>query len=464
MGDYAYSAEDLLVWIYQDNWIETDQLVPDQVTPASDNTPSVDSGQGVAGIQTDYARGDHQHPLQVSTVLPSKDTATGEVGEATTYTRSDHTHHVNLSSDTPLKDTGTGTAGTSSVYSSATHQHPLNVDPSSVNVPLVNATAAANGTSDYYSRNDHVHPQQLNYDGNITATKFIKTGGTANDVLLADGSTKQSSIASKTFTVIDAEQYQPQGQGLDRYNLINIGLMAKVQIKHGYYILMMEQIDMENYEVGAFQGNITNILTTDGQTQLPEDYSVIQQLFPNQFNTVMQINPIINGTFNEGIRISRNPANLWSNIQFGADPNSDTGYIDNQWLIGSTGNNTVNPLGFIIVKAGQEGQSSGLQINQYGNVLYFYGQFTSGNIQVNPNGEAYNEGIRISRSTVSNYSGLYLGCDPNQTQGQVQYQWSILNTPEGELRIGVGDQLVQENRGLKISADGNTLTFNGRVI
>ncbi|KAA6365830.1 MAG: hypothetical protein EZS28_038643, partial [Streblomastix strix] len=187
MGDYAYSAEDLLVWVYESSWIETDQLVPDQVTPASDMQPGNSIVNGSAGVSTEYSRGDHQHPLQVSTVLPAKDTATGEVGEANTYARSDHTHHVNLSNDIPLKDTATGTAGTSNIYASATHQHPLNDDPSSVNVPSVKATAAANGTSDYYSRNDHVHPQQLTYDGNITATKFIKTGGLPTEVLCANG-------------------------------------------------------------------------------------------------------------------------------------------------------------------------------------------------------------------------------------------------------------------------------------
>ncbi|KAA6394230.1 MAG: hypothetical protein EZS28_010246 [Streblomastix strix] len=189
MGDYTYSAEDLLVWVYETNWIETDQLVPDQVTPASDVIPQNSIVNGSVGVSTQYSRGDHQHPLQVSTVLPAKDTAVGEEGVATTYARSDHTHHVNLGNSIPKKDTGTGTGGTSNVYSSATHQHPLNVDPTTANVPLVNATAAANGTSDYYSRNDHVHPQQLTYDGNITATKFIKTGGLAMEVLYANGET-----------------------------------------------------------------------------------------------------------------------------------------------------------------------------------------------------------------------------------------------------------------------------------
>ncbi|KAA6392578.1 MAG: hypothetical protein EZS28_011895 [Streblomastix strix] len=210
MGDYAYSAEDQLVWVYENNWIETDQLVPDQVTPASDVIPSNSIVNGSAGVSTEYSRGDHQHPLQVSTVLPAKDTATGEVGEANIYARSDHTHHVNLSNDIPLKDTATGTGGTSNLYASAKHQHPLNVDPNSVIVPLVNATAAANGTSDYYSRNDHVHPQQLTYDGNVTATKFIKTGGTNQQILLVDGTNKSiidfnTSVAPREYQIDPAD-------------------------------------------------------------------------------------------------------------------------------------------------------------------------------------------------------------------------------------------------------------------
>ncbi|KAA6311305.1 MAG: hypothetical protein EZS28_056153, partial [Streblomastix strix] len=165
-------------------------VVPDQVTPASDAIPSNSIVNGSAGTSNQYARGDHQHPLQISTVLPAKDTANGEAGVATAYARSDHTHHVNLSNDIPLKDTGTGTAETANIYASATHQHPLNVDPTTANVPLVNATAAANGTSDFYSRNDHVHPQQLTYTGPLTSTMFIKNGAQATDILLAGGDSK----------------------------------------------------------------------------------------------------------------------------------------------------------------------------------------------------------------------------------------------------------------------------------
>ncbi|KAA6402836.1 MAG: hypothetical protein EZS28_001634 [Streblomastix strix] len=173
--------------MYETNWYNNGDIVPDQITPASDNTPFADSEAGVVGIQNNYAGGDHQHPLQVSSVLPAKDTANCEESVANTYARSDHTHKINLNSSVPLKDTGTGTVGTSNIYDSDSHQHPTNVDPATANVPLVNATAAANCTSDYYCRNDHVHPQQLKYDGNITATKFVKTGGLATEILCING-------------------------------------------------------------------------------------------------------------------------------------------------------------------------------------------------------------------------------------------------------------------------------------
>ncbi|KAA6354934.1 MAG: hypothetical protein EZS28_049539, partial [Streblomastix strix] len=151
--------------MYDADWYNSGDIVPDQVTPASDATPL----------------------LSIVSGNVAKDTAVGEEGTANTYARSDHSHHVNLGNSVPKKDTGSGTGGTSNVYSSATHQRPLNIDPTTANVPLVNATAAANGTSDYYCRNDHVHPQQLTYDGNVTATKFIKSGGLASEVLCTNG-------------------------------------------------------------------------------------------------------------------------------------------------------------------------------------------------------------------------------------------------------------------------------------
>ncbi|KAA6394493.1 MAG: hypothetical protein EZS28_009976, partial [Streblomastix strix] len=65
-GDFAFSAESGTVLMYELNWYDSGQLVPDQVTPASDELPLVDSGTGVAGISTSYSRGDHIHPQQLT--------------------------------------------------------------------------------------------------------------------------------------------------------------------------------------------------------------------------------------------------------------------------------------------------------------------------------------------------------------------------------------------------------------
>ncbi|KAA6374850.1 MAG: hypothetical protein EZS28_029623 [Streblomastix strix] len=106
-GDYAYSAVDFLVWIYDTSWYETDQIVPDQVTPASDSLHQESIVSGYAGISNEYSGSDHKHLLQVSAVLPANDFATDEEGTANSYARSDHTHHVNLSSSVPKRDSGT---------------------------------------------------------------------------------------------------------------------------------------------------------------------------------------------------------------------------------------------------------------------------------------------------------------------------------------------------------------------
>ncbi|KAA6352063.1 MAG: hypothetical protein EZS28_051821, partial [Streblomastix strix] len=93
------------------------------------------------------------------------------------------------------------------------------------------------------------------------------------------------------------------------------------------------------------------------------------------FGKLLQVNPSANGTFNEGIRISRHPSSQWCNIQFGCDPNSNTGYIDNQWIVGTPSNGAYNSLGFTVVKAGQEGQADrGLMISADGQTLTFNGR------------------------------------------------------------------------------------------
>ncbi|KAA6368641.1 MAG: hypothetical protein EZS28_035832, partial [Streblomastix strix] len=370
-GDFAFSAESGTVWMYDNEpqamastWYNSGQVVPDQVSPASDAVPLVDNATGAAGVSNEYSRGDHQHPLQISSVLPSADTATGEAGTAATYARSDHTHHVNLSNGVPLKDSGTGTAGASNIYANAVHQHPLNVDPTAANVPLVNATAAANGTSDFYSRNDHVHPQQLTYDGNITATKFIKTGGLATEILCANGDTINGVVDLASDQTITAYALY-FGTGTTRT------CELWVQMTIWSNLVMIEYTNS-----GLVTEPITDILTTEPVDELPTDYSSIITFTPNlQFddrtnnnapftqNGNMQINPTLAAGFDDGLRISRTVANTGStSIELGCSRTSNSGAIEGQWVIYTPSNKSL----IIAVASQAEDITRGLQISADG--------------------------------------------------------------------------------------------------
>ncbi|KAA6322441.1 MAG: hypothetical protein EZS28_054436, partial [Streblomastix strix] len=110
---------------------------------------------------------------------------------------------INLSSSASGDFAFSAESGTVWMYESSWYNSgqlvPDQVIPASDELPIVNGTAAA-GNSTSYSRGDHVHPQQLTYDNNITATKFIKTGGTATEILLANGDTTTiDSKISRTY-------------------------------------------------------------------------------------------------------------------------------------------------------------------------------------------------------------------------------------------------------------------------
>ncbi|KAA6381131.1 MAG: hypothetical protein EZS28_023342 [Streblomastix strix] len=95
-------------------------------------------------------------------------------------------------------------SGTVWMYESAWYDSgqlvPDQVTPASDELPIINGTAAA-GNSTSYCRGEHIHPQQLIYDKDITATKFIMTGGTNQQILLANGDTTTiDSKISRTFS------------------------------------------------------------------------------------------------------------------------------------------------------------------------------------------------------------------------------------------------------------------------
>ncbi|KAA6387513.1 MAG: hypothetical protein EZS28_016958 [Streblomastix strix] len=106
-SDFAFSAESVTVWMHDNSWYNSGDIVPDQVTPASDATPLADSGIGVVRTSNEYSRGDHKQQLQVSDVLPAKDTSTvntipnsdsadGSYGTVDSYARNDHSHPINV--------------------------------------------------------------------------------------------------------------------------------------------------------------------------------------------------------------------------------------------------------------------------------------------------------------------------------------------------------------------------------
>ncbi|KAA6388220.1 MAG: hypothetical protein EZS28_016253 [Streblomastix strix] len=96
----------------------------------------------------------------------------------------------------------------------------------------------------------------------------------------------------------------------------------------------------------------------------------------------------------------------------------------------------------------------------------------SGNIQINHTADGYDDGLRISRAdpTSKGNSSIQLGCSRTSTVGAIDGQWSIFTPPSSStnnpqsFEIAVSSQAGDNNRGLQISADGNTLTFNGGVL
>ncbi|KAA6391426.1 MAG: hypothetical protein EZS28_013051 [Streblomastix strix] len=94
-----------------------------------------------------------------------------------------------------------------------------------------------------------------------------------------------------------------------------------------------------------------------------------------------------------------------------------------------------------------------------------------GNIQINPTATSYDDGLRISRSEPDTGNAtIQLGCNRTSNYGAIVGQWSMfiplsssVNNPQG-FAIAVSSQAGDNSRGLQISAYGNTLTFNGRVL
>ncbi|KAA6398089.1 MAG: hypothetical protein EZS28_006383 [Streblomastix strix] len=213
-GDFAFSAESGTVWMYDYNWYNSGDIAPDQVTPTSDATPLADSGTGATGTSNEYSRGNHQHPLNLSSETPIRNISLEAVGTSTSYPRSYHQHPLNTGptvANQTAKNSKSRVISDYVYYARSNHAHPLNVDLTVVIVPLINATAAVIGLSDYYCRIDHKHLYQLTFDGNLTITKFIKTGALATEILCANGDTINGVVdiaSNQTITGDGQRTYQ----------------------------------------------------------------------------------------------------------------------------------------------------------------------------------------------------------------------------------------------------------------
>ncbi|KAA6390332.1 MAG: hypothetical protein EZS28_014142 [Streblomastix strix] len=412
-GDFAFSAESGTVWKYESSWYDSGQLVSDQVTPASDELLIV-NGEASAGISTSYSRG------------------------------------------------------------------------------------------------DHVHPQQLTYDNDITATKFIKTGGTATEILLANGDTTTiDSKISRTYSsgaggyirlcvfpigtstgipyiqfqvtcntnsmqTIDLAPYYIFNGIIDLFG--NITAPQYVQANYNIYygvdqllcthtgsyssavytawIHMMTGSGSVTVAVSKqstyWTTRVTEILTQDivtsisgSQTQIPISYNLGNG---GIINNMLQVNPMDRSyaIYSNGIRIGNNNGDSTASLYLGCLKTAINTTQTGQWEISKTNDNalTINPSSLR-----QADHSVGLSINNDSSIIKF-----NGNQLVNVGTD----------QTIT-------GCDQNSDNGVIANQWLIgtsgndfLN-PLGFVIVKAGEQMTA-NRGLMISADGNTLTFNVSVI
>lgn len=149
----------------------------------SDAVPKVDEGDGDAGSNKAYSRGDHSHPLNVNDEeLPEPidgSITESDSGTSPSYARADHVHGAEFMANSPnsevtaddlLPDGGTNgeaSVGGSDKAAPIDHSHPLNVDETGEEVgteiiPEVSEDAEPSmdygGESTFYARADHTHP------------------------------------------------------------------------------------------------------------------------------------------------------------------------------------------------------------------------------------------------------------------------------------------------------------------
>ncbi|KAA6390279.1 MAG: hypothetical protein EZS28_014192, partial [Streblomastix strix] len=429
-------------------------------TPLSDGT-------AIAGISTEYSRGDHVHPLSVTTTIPPRDSANGSVGTTNQYARNDHCHPLNITTSISSQDSANGSVGTTNYYAGNYHSHPINVETNASNIPIVNGVGA-DGTSSFYARHDHVHPQQLTYDGNVTAPKFIKADNKLSRTYTGSGWVRlQLYYTVNGITTVYGVFTAPNR--VTSYYFIDNGANQLFRTHNGSSAATIYSAYIRLETVGSitvvvtdqstyYSNRITEILTQDvvssvpSGTQIPINYNFG---YEGILQNTLQVNPTerMKSNYNNGIRIGSYVSE--SSLYLACSNSTISGTVADQWKISKTSDDalTINPSSQRqadhSVGLGINSDSSKITIN--GNELVNVGadQTTTGiktfagvvcsAAQINPTTANYSQGLRISR--------IAAGC--------VIY---ILELVTEQTEHGAA------NRGLRISADENTLSFNGSVI
>ncbi|KAA6390687.1 MAG: hypothetical protein EZS28_013782 [Streblomastix strix] len=231
---------------------------------------------------------------------------------------------------------------------------------------IVNGTASA-GISTSYSRGDHIHPQQLTYDGSLTATKFIKTGGTNQQILLAVGTNK---------------------------------IKSNIRIQNGYNrrfeATQLEQFSGSNVRVNlALQDNLNqyNITTNTLPTGALFTSTAIQNQFLNQggiINGIAQINPN-SANYSQSLRISRSTARcgIYLGIGLTIGLSNESGAANRGLRISADGN-TLSFNGSVIAKTGASNGANNGSVNYSASNPILWGVNSTGT-----EGEFYSDGAKI---------------------------------------------------------------------
>ncbi|KAA6369000.1 MAG: hypothetical protein EZS28_035474, partial [Streblomastix strix] len=344
-----------------------------------------------------------------------------------------------------------------------------NVETTASNFPLVNGVGV-NGTQAFYARQAHVHPQQLTYDGNVTATKFIKTGGLATQLLVANGdsttdfvtkATAQSIAGAKTFTnYITATGYKIPNGTSQQMLLANGSTKTIVFAEKDFYIEgSVQYIKLCMFSAFAESTDVSveftcNCRTGFGLIQFNQAYTTDEigtyqyKLQPN-----MSYGMDVCYIFYFGTGAERY-GELWARV-----------LMNSSYLTFQQTNQSLETirLSDVLVNEMQSQLPSGAQ-SSTALIANYFNSVVHISSSLNDN----RAGLRIVRQ--SNGAGIYLGSNPATDGGVTAGQWNIITTPASSSQnplgftICLGNDATTNNRGLRISADGITLTFNGRTL